>query len=141
MKAKTKKKIKDICQIEGCKREWICGVYPKGKMLKTLFVCHRHLCRHHDPEDVFCFYKIWKLSKPVKIVRIIQETKKKKEPDQQPKWQLILERWFNKGKYPSHKYMNVKRWQYWFSIGGKKPEGNSHKFEKKNLKAKIQRKK
>ena len=127
---KAKKKTTQTCEIAGCKRKWICGVHPKGKILRRLFVCKYHLKRNHDPKDSFCFYKIWHLPKPEKIIQPKAEQKTTKKKEGKPKWQGVLDTWFEKGKYPVSKYMNPKRWQYWFSIGGKKPEGDSRKFDK-----------
>lgn len=160
MKAKIKLRALEsgICSIAGCKRKWVCGTHPKGKMKQALFLCEHHLKRKNDLN----LWNIWKLPKPEKVVRLKSEQKIIKKQQGKPAWQGILDAWFKKGKYPAHKFMNIKRWNYWFSIGGKKPEGNSRNFKKekswtakamdemiaitpepkkKTLKAKVRRKK
>jgi|GEM_PF-6960829 len=141
MKAQKKLRALEsgICSIAGCKRKWICGTYPPRRIDLTLFICRYHQKRR-DVDDSF-LWKIWGLPKPEKVVRPKSEQKITKKKQGKPQWQKILDTWFAKGRYPIHKFMNVKRWSYWFSIGGKKPEGDSRTFVKeKKLKVKVKRK-
>lgn len=123
MKAKLKAQM---CEISGCNQKAICAWQPKGRMDKKIWICRRHQEQH----DVDGF--LWKLAgirKPEKVRRpklAVQKHRPQKEG--KPKWQEILDKWFAKGKYPMGKFMSPKRWEYWFSIGGKKPEGDSRKF-------------
>jgi len=73
-----------------------------------------------------------------------KEKQKQKELKDKAQWEITLDNWFSKGKYPSSKFMNEKRWSYWFSIGGEKSTDGSKTFEppkKKKLRAKVKRKK
>lgn len=146
MKAKIKKSETKVCQLPGCRDKAVCGWQPKNRMDKMLWVCRRH----RDEADL-----LWKLAgvrKPDKILKpklVVKNRKPKREG--KPKWQEVLDQWFAKGKYPVGKFMNLKRWEYWISIGGEKPEGDSRKFDQpvkaviaetpKKLKAKVRRKK
>ncbi len=125
MKAKLKSKQ---CQVPGCKQKWVCGTHPKGHMNKRLFVCNQHV-----DDDIL--WKLWGMRKPEKVRRSKSAAKNHK-PKREGKaaWQKILDTWLEKGKYPLGNFMNPKRWEYWISIGGKKPEGDSRKFEKSTLK-------
>lgn len=135
MKAKIKSQM---CQLPGCRDKAVCGWQPKHRSDKKLWVCRRH----RDEADLL--FKLVGVRKPEKVHRpklVIKNHKPKKEG--KPAWQKILDGWFAKGKYPVPAFMNSKRWQYWISIGGEKPKGDSRKFEKqiKASTSKIKRKK
>lgn len=154
MRAKKKIKKEDMCEVPGCKNRWICGWQPKRRIDKRILVCTDCLCANADDDRL---WKLADLKRPEYIPKattvVVKNHKPKKEG--KPAWQNILDKWFKRGVYPKSNFMNVKRWTYWLSIGGKKPEGDSRKFGKTlqavvtgdfskiktKLKAKVRRKK
>lgn len=144
MKAKIKTQL---CEVPGCKDKAVCGWQPKHRIDKRLWICKKH-ARQSDVDSTFLF-KLVGVHKPEKVYRpkvVIKNHKPKKEG--KPAWQITLDNWFAKGKYPVGNFMNPKRWIYWMSIGGNKPNGDSRKFDQavlartpKKLTAKVKRKK
>lgn len=126
MKAKIKHQL---CEVPGCKDKAICGWQPKHRADKKLWICRKH-ARQSDIDNTF-LWKLVGLPKPEKVRRpkaVIKNHKPKREG--KPAWQTILDNWFAKGMYPIGNFMNPKRWEYWISIGGDKPNGESRKFKK-----------
>lgn len=120
MKAKIKSQM---CEVPGCKQKAICAWQPKHRADKKLWVCEKH--RGDD-----CLWELVGVRKPEKVHRpklVIKNHKPKREG--KPAWQKILDGWFAKGRYPVSAFMNSKRWEYWISIGGEKPKGDSRKFD------------
>jgi len=125
MKAKIKSKL---CQVSGCKRKWTCIWRPKKRQDKALKVCAVCLERNDKDEHL---WKLVDLCKPEHIPKAKTVNTKNHKPKREgkPAWQTILDNWFAKGRYPIGNFMNLKRWTYWISIGGKKSEGDSRKFD------------
>ena len=82
MKAKIKHQL---CEVPGCKQKAICGLQPKHRADKRLWVC-----RKHRDDDVL--WQLVGMHKPEKVRRpkpIIKNHKPKREG--QPAWQKILD--------------------------------------------------
>lgn len=123
MKAKIRTQM---CEVSGCNQKAVGAWQPKNQPLKKVWICRRH--REQNDIDGF-LWKVVGARKPEKVHRpkaVIKNHKPKKEG--QPAWQKILDGWFKNGKYPVGNFMNPKRWEYWISIGGEKPKGDSRKF-------------
>jgi len=132
MRAKRKIKKEDMCQVPGCKNKWICGWQPKRSSDKRLLICADCLCANVDDDRL---WKLVGLKRPEYFPKAKTETKTetinhKPKKEGKPAWQDILDKWFERKVYPKPAFMNSKRWTYWLSIGGKKPEGDSRKFDK-----------
>lgn len=124
MKVKIKSQL---CEISGCNQKAVGAWQPKGRPDKKVFICRRH--REQNDTDGF-LWKLVVIRKPEKVRRPKPVVSSKPKKEGKPEWQKILDKWFAKGKYPKSNFMSAKRWEYWMSIGGKKPEGDSRKFDK-----------
>lgn len=125
MKAKIKIQV---CEISGCNQKAVGAWQPKHRPDKKLWICRRH--REQNDIDGF-LWKVVGVRKPEKVHRpksVIKNHKPKREG--KAAWQKILDGWFKNGKYPVSNFMNKGRWNYWISIGGEKPKGESRKFKK-----------
>lgn len=121
MKAKIKQQL---CQVPNCNQKAVGAWQPKHRPDKKLWVCRRH---RNEADLLFKFVGVRKPERVHRPKPVIKNHKPKKEG--KPAWQKILDGWFAKGKYPVGNFMNPKRWAYWISIGGKKPQGDSRKFD------------
>jgi len=134
MRAKRKIKKEKQCQVPGCKKKWVGGWHPKGQMDKRLLVCRQHI------NDDDCLWELVGVKKPEYFPKAKTEVKSlnhKPKREGKPAWQGILDKWFERGVYPKSNFMNSKRWTYWLSIGGTKPQGDSRSFVKKKSKKKT----